>query len=133
MAWAGQWTYKIDGTHINGNGSNLITQIPELENSFEDTVVEVPVDGREPSYIRNQPQSGIYTILIDRGDCSWADWHATMASLTSLMSKGPHTLTAQARGMPAEKSCQIIIRSWVPSATERKIAFQAVAMAPIAF
>lgn len=134
MAWAEQWTYKIDGVHINLHGSGFITQIPELENEFDDDVVLVPIDGREPAYIRNQPKEGTYTLLISVDNAgAWASWNSAMNTLRGLLTKGRHTLTVQARGMAAERSTTIIVRGSMASAKERRVAYPVLATTPINF
>jgi hypothetical protein len=133
MAWTGVWTYKIDGVHINLQGSGLITHIPELENEFDDDVVLVPVDGRAPAYIRNQPKEGIYTLMISAGAVDWATWQTRMNTLRALLTKGQHTLAVQARGMAAEKSTIVIVRGSMVAAKERAIVYPLLVTVPIVF
>lgn len=127
------WSYKIDGVQLN-TGSTFLVQIPELESEFDDDVILVPIDGREPAYIRNQPKEGIYTLLINvmnAGD--WATWQTRMNVLRALLTKGAHLLTVQARGMASEKSTTVVVRGSIVAFDERRVVYQTLVTTPIAF
>jgi hypothetical protein len=131
VAWSEQWTIKVDGTHLNGQGSNFITSIPELETGSDDEVILVPIDGSPPAYIRNQPKECIYTFLIAMKGTSWAAYQTQMNTLRGILGRGPHTLEVQVRGMVAPASTTIIVRGWSVAPKERRVAVTAVVPVPI--
>lgn len=131
MVWAEQWSYKIDGVEVNDH-VHYITQVPELETGSDDDVILIPVDGREPAYIRNQAKEGIYTFLIAVTDANdWATWAARRASLFAIFTPGRHTFTVQARGMASPLSTTIIVRGRSTAAKERRVAVNTVVPKPI--
>lgn len=135
MAWNEQWSYKIDGYELNRNASNpsgvFITQIPELDNQFEQDVILVDVDGDYPAFVRTQPREGNYTILISMLPCSWANYQYRLSTLKTKLSPGQHTLTVQARGMTTAKSVPIVVKSMQVDAKIRLVTVAAVVPRPV--
>lgn len=130
MSWNEQWSIKIDGVELN-DITTYFTEIPEIENIPEDDVVTVPIDGRAPAYIRNQPVEAHYTILIASRPCTWEMWSTRITSLKALLTRGSHTLTVQVRGMAAAASTTVVIKGMMIEAKNRRVAVSLVAMTPI--
>lgn len=101
MTWDGVWSHKVDGVQLN-DLVTFITQVPEVENGFEQTVIMAPRDGDYPAFIRLQPTEGRITFLIAvKGAHTAALWHDRVATLKSIFTPGMHVYSTQVRGMPA--------------------------------
>jgi hypothetical protein len=131
MVWAEQWSYKIDGVEINDK-VNFLVNVPDLENAFglvDPVMVQIP--GDYPVFIRTQPRDATINIQINMTSCSWAVFYSRLTGLRALLSPGPHTLTAQVRGMPDEKSLTIIVIGFDTAPKMRAVNVQAVIPAPV--
>ncbi len=131
MAWNEQWSIKVDGNELNDHAAYW-TMIPEWDNAPDDDVVLVEIDGSSPSYIRNQPKEGVYTLLIACPGSTWSTWNTRLTALRSVLTKGVHTLTVQIRGMPTAASVTIVVRGSMVMPKERRLVVNCIVPQPYA-
>jgi hypothetical protein len=129
VAWAEQWSYKIDGTEINSGA--FITDIPDLDSIGSVEAITVPIPNDYPVFIRTQPLDSTININTQMRPCSWAAFQTNLATLRGILTPGPHTLTAQVRGMAAAKSLTIIVTSTAVEAKGRRVSTQALVPRPV--
>ncbi len=123
MAWAEQWSIKVDGNEVNsiGTGGPYSCMVPEVGWVPERQVLTVDRDWNFPVAVGLQPMGGNYTFLIAMKSCNWATWHTQSEQLKSWFSIGAHTFTFQVRGMPTPKSVVGIVRGIMDSPVERRV------------
>lgn len=112
MAWAEQWTHRVDGVEFNDPATGFFCEVPEVDNVFEQDHVLVPIAQGYPIWHRDQPLAGRLTFLIHvapTGDRA-ADY-ARVQTLKAVMGPGPHTYEVQVRGMPNELTTTIYFDS----------------------
>lgn len=122
MVWAEDWSYLVNGHQLNDR-TKYFTQIPEIDNTPDYTMVTVPIDGTYPSLIRADPTSGTWSILIQMVPCDWATYQTQLGELRGWLPIGvPATLAVQIRGMGASLSALIVPKNLITVAKNRSVA-----------
>lgn len=130
MAWAEQWSYKVDGHEVNDK-SNFISSIPELDTGSDHDIVLFTIAGDYPIFVRAQPTDATMNLLIQMTQCSWATFQTRLTTLKGWLTPGRHTLTVQARGMTAAKSMTIIVKGMSIEAKGRRVAVTLIVPKPV--
>jgi hypothetical protein len=129
MAWAEQWSIKVDGTEINTG--NFITEIPDLDSIGSVDAVLVTIPNDYPVFIRTQPLDSTININTQMKPCAWATFQTNLATLRGILTPGLHTLTVQVRGMATAKSLTIVVKSMAVEAVGRRVSTQALVPTPV--
>jgi hypothetical protein len=133
LAWAEQWSIKVDGNEVNtiGQGGYLSTQVPEVGWDNEVEVVWQSRDNTYPVAVALRPTAGNLTFLIQMKPCTWATWESQLTTLRMWFTTGPHLFTFQIRGMPAPLSMAGIVKGMQTSPKERRLVVSAVVPNPV--
>lgn len=124
------WSIDVDGTELNNHSwSECI--VPDLDNGFAGNVIWVPIAGDISWFVRVQPQTGKYTVMVQLHSCTPEDFQTRRAQLNALFAPGPHTLSAQARGASGARSIPVISDGgWMWEYTARRFTITLQAAAP---
>lgn len=125
------WSIKVDGNELNNTALGRLAAVPEVDVDPDMDLILAPVDGDYPAVVRLQPREGRYTILVQRGGISNADWQTELAFLRGICTVGKHVLTLQVRGMSAPKSVTIWITGRAAEFTLRRFVATATAAKPV--
>lgn len=134
------WTYRIDALDVNDWANYVVEELPELDNATIYDLILVPMAGDFPWYVRSQPTEGQFTLNLTAVQpnpfggnpvaCTETQWALRLAALRAVLTPGLHTLTVKARGMTAEKSVQIALRSMATAYKTRGISLSLTAPTP---
>lgn len=134
------WTYTLGALDLNDFTNWIVVQLPELDDMPVQEPVLVEMAGDYPAFIRQQPQSGTFTLnlvaieLSGSGrpiSCRPETWQTRMDALRAELTPGFKTLTVQARGMAAPKSVQVIYSGMGTNYKLRLVSLDLVAPKPV--
>ena len=126
------WSVKVDGGIELNDIVNFMTQIPQIDDIPDWDMKTFPVDGTYPTFIRADPTSGIYTVLIQMSACTNAVYQSRLATLNAIFSIGAaHVLAVRVRGMTAALSVTIIPRGRVINFKQRQVVYTCYVPVPV--
>lgn len=113
MAWANQWTHRVNGVEFNDPANGITCVVPEVDNAPPVELVMVPVAQNFPVHHRSQPISAVLTFLVHvvpSGDLE-ADYARVQTMKAACAVGTPVMYQVQVRGMPDLMEVEVIFDS----------------------